>query len=62
MKRIISLVAALALTGGAVFAQAPQREEIANQIDQYVQQVIATWKIPGAAVAFSLDNEPLLIK
>ena len=62
MKRIISLVAALALTGSAVFAQAPQREEIANQIDQYVQQVISTWKIPGAAVAFSLDNEPLLIK
>lgn len=62
MKKIVSLVAALLFTGSAMFAQTPQREEIANQIDQYVQQVISTWKIPGAAVAFSLDNEPLLIK
>jgi CubicO group peptidase (beta-lactamase class C family) len=62
MKKIVSLVAALLLTGSAMFAQTPQKEEIANQIDQYVQQVISTWKIPGAAVAFSLDNEPLLIK
>lgn len=61
MKVATFLTAAL-LVGNAVFAQAPQKEEIAKQIDGYVQEVIDTWKIPGMAVAFSLDNEPLFAK
>lgn len=54
-------MAALLVCSNA-FAQAPDREKIAGEIDNYVQQVIQTWKIPGLAVAFSLDNEPLFAK
>ncbi|MBR4087947.1 MAG: serine hydrolase, partial [Bacteroidales bacterium] len=60
-KTVFFLLAALIFSSAAI-AQAPQREEVAKEIDSYVQEVISTWKIPGMAVAFSWDNEPLLIK
>ena len=62
MKKTVSFIAAILFACSAVFAQAPQREEVAKQIDEYVQQVIDTWKIPGMAVAFSLDHKDLLVK
>ena len=49
MKKTVSFFAAVLLAGSTMFAQAPQREEVAKQIDEYVQQVIDTWKIPGMA-------------
>ena len=62
MKKSFLFVLPALFFFNAVFAQAPQREEVAKEIDSYVQQVISTWKIPGMAVAFSWGNEPLLVK
>ncbi len=62
MKKTILFVLPALFFFNAAFAQAPQREEVAKEIDSYVQEVISTWKIPGMAVAFSWDNEPLLVK
>lgn len=62
MKKSFLFVLPALFFFNAVFAQAPQREEVAKEIDSYVQQVISTWKIPGMAVAFSWDNQPLLVK
>ncbi|MBE6246278.1 MAG: serine hydrolase [Bacteroidales bacterium] len=61
-KTVFFFLAASIIISSAAIAQAPQREEVAKEIDSYVQEVISTWKIPGMAVAFSWDNEPLLIK
>ncbi len=62
MKKTILFVLPALFFFNAAFAQAPQREEVAKEIDSYVQEVISTWKIPGMAVAFSWNNEPLLVK
>ena len=62
MKKSFLFVLPALFFFNAVLAQAPQREEVAKEIDSYVQQVISTWKIPGMAVAFSWGNEPLLVK
>ena len=62
MKKSFLFVLPALFFFNAVFAQAPQGEEVAKEIDSYVQQVISTWKIPGMAVAFSWGNEPLLVK
>ncbi len=62
MKKTILFVLPALFLFNAAFAQTPQREEVAKEIDSYVQEVISTWKIPGMAVAFSWDNTPLLVK
>ena len=62
MKKPILFVLPALFLFNAAFAQTPQREEVAKEIDSYVQEVISTWKIPGMAVAFSWDNTPLLVK
>ncbi|MBR2477467.1 MAG: serine hydrolase, partial [Bacteroidales bacterium] len=62
MKKAVSLFVSALLVCNAVFAQAPQKQEIAKEIDGYIQEVISTWKIPGMAAAFSLDNEPFFAK
>ena len=36
MKKTVSFFAAVLLAGSTMFAQAPQREEVAKQIDEYV--------------------------
>ncbi|MBO5406411.1 MAG: serine hydrolase [Bacteroidales bacterium] len=62
MKKAVSLFVSALLVCNAAFAQAPQKQEIAKEIDGYIQEVISTWKIPGMAAAFSLDNEPFFAK
>lgn len=62
MKRVFSIVLAVLFCSSAAFSQSPDKKEIAREIDNYVQEVISTWKIPGMAAAFSLDNETILAK
>ena len=62
MKKLFSIILASLLASSAIFAQTPDKKEIAKEIDSYVQEVISTWKIPGMAAAFSLDNETILAK
>lgn len=62
MKKSISLFVSALLVCNAAFSQAPQKEEVAKKIDGYIQEVVSTWKIPGMAAAFSLDNEPFFAK
>ena len=62
MKKFFSLLMAALLVGNATFAQKPAREDVAKEIDSYIQEVVATWKLPGMAAAFSWENEPLFAK
>ena len=64
MKKHFSLLAAALLVCGVAFGQdsKPSKEEVVKEIDNYIQEVMDTWKIPGMAAAFSLDNQPLFAK
>lgn len=62
MKKSFLLLAVALFVGSATFAQSPSKEEVAKQIDEYIQEVMDTWKFPGMAAAFSLDNETILAK
>ncbi|MDO4735427.1 MAG: serine hydrolase domain-containing protein [Bacteroidia bacterium] len=46
----------------ASFAQQPNAEEIAKKLDEYTQEIVKTWQLPGMAVALSLDNKVILSK
>ena len=61
MKRIITLTTVLILSVG-LFAQEKEHAKIAETIDKYIQEVIETWQLPGAAAAFYLDGEVILSK
>ncbi len=62
MKKHFSFLMAALLLCNVTFAQKLSKEEVANEMDKYIQEVVATWKIPGMAAAFSLDNQPLFSK
>ena len=58
MKRLLILTVGLCLSAG-LFAQ---QSDIATKIDEYAQQVMKTWQLPGFAMAVSVDNKVIFKK
>lgn len=60
MKKFISLILFVFALQIASYAQ--QEQKLSQDIDKYVNEVVATWQLPGMAVAISLDNKVILSK
>ncbi|HEX2571896.1 MAG TPA: serine hydrolase [Polyangia bacterium] len=62
---VAGLVSALSLAPARARAAAPPGEvagEVARDLDPYVTQALATWKVPGAAIAIVKDGRVVLAR
>ena len=64
MKRILLILGVISFVlcfNVSLFAQ-QNESELANKIDEYAQQVMKTWQLPGFAMAVSVDNKVIFKK